>query len=557
MYRNRFLGVVSIVVLFLGAMAHCDAEDTSEKNEPKQQRKPKPSPLITISKETTRISGPIADDGYVMYLEALRLKCKDGVTPERNVVVSLWQAIGPYGELRDADFQKDYFKEMGIDPLPKKGDYYVNIHDVAREHLGAAAADPEVQKLTNELWEQYDEATNGPWTKKEYPLLAKWIESNKKPMEVAVKGIMTRDQYYAPLLAGDDEFGNMLIGVLLPTAMQTREFARLLSARAMYRLGGDDVEGAMNDLLACHRLARHYSKAPTLIEALVCYAIEGIASGGDFNLAHHAKLATKQTKWYHDQLAKMPPPPSVVRCLDICERYGYLDCAVMMARQGPGAFNVIDALAGGGGGGAKVDNPVTRLLARAAIDWDEPMKMGNQFYDRIVAAASLPTFKERAAAAEKIDEEFEKLAASAKDFSGIAASILGVKSARKEIGKKIGTILCALLLPATSAASNAEERIHVGIDLSKLSYAISAYRTEHGKYPDKLDELAPKYIKEVPQDRYSGEPLVYKRESGGYMLYSIGGNLKDDRGVGPFTDGRLPQDDLAVRSPEIMDDKDE
>ena len=540
MNRHPFFGLVFALGLVLGVFAACDAEDASEKKEPKQQRKPKPSPLITISKATTRISGPIADDGYVMYLEALRLKCKEGVTPERNVVVSLWQAIGPYGELRDADLQKDYFKEMGIDPLPKKGNYYVNIHDVASKHLGAAPADPKVQNLTNELWEQYDEATGGPWTKKDYPLLAKWIESNEKPMAVAVKGIMTRDQYYAPLLGGDDEFGNMLVGVLLPTAQQTREFARLLSARAMYRLGGEDVEGAMSDLLACHRLARHYSKAPTLIEALVCYAIEGIASGGDFNLAHHAKLTTKQAQWYHERLAKMPPPPSVVHCLDVCERYMFLDCAVMMARKGPGAFKMIDALAGGGGGGAKVDNPVTRLLARAAIDWDEPMKMGNQFYDRIVAAASLPSFKERAAAAAKIDEEFEKLAESSKDFSGIAASILGVKSARKEIGKKIGTILCALLLPATSAASNAEERIHVGIDLSNLSYAISAYRTEHGKYPDRLDELVPKYVKEVPQDRYSGEPLVYKRESGGYLLYSIGGNLKDDGGVGPFTDGRSP-----------------
>jgi len=358
------------------------------------------------------------------------------------------------------------------------------------------------------------------------------------------------------LLSDDDggEFEGMLVAVLLPTAQQTREFARFLSARAMYRLGNDDVEGAMNDLLACHRLGRHYSKAPTLIEALVCYAIEGIATAGDFRLAHHAQLTAKQVNWYHDQLAKMPPLPEIARCLDVAERYMFLDCCVMMARKGPGALEFVDALAGGGGDAKAADNPVARLLARAAIDWDEPMKMANRYYDRMVAAAKLPTHEARAAANVDADEEVEKIVKSANNFSNIAATILGLKSPRKEIGKRIGGILAALLLPATSAASNAEDRTRMGIELSKLSYALSAYRTEQGKYPDKLSKLAPKYIKEIPQDRYSGDPLIYRRESGGYLLYSIGPNLKDDAGIGPFGDSRGPQDDLAVRSPEIMEE---
>lgn len=553
---NRSIAVLFILGVAMVTFTSVHAEDASDQKEPKKKPARKPSaPLITISPETTRISGPIGDDGYVMYLEALRRKCKEGVTPERNVVVSLWQAIGPNGELRGADeFRAKYFKEMGIEPLPAKGDYYINMHEIARRHLGAVEGDPAVGKLASELWEQHSKAIVGPWTTKEFPLLAKWVESNKRTMDTAVKAIMTRDQYYAPLLTNADggKFDNMLVAVLLPTAQQTREFSRFLVARAMYRLGDSDAEGAMNDLLACHRLGRHYSKAPTLIEALVCYAIEGMATAGDFYLANHAKLTAKQVKWYHEQLAKMPPPPSVAHCIDVCERYMYLDCTVTMARTGPGALELIGALAGDGGEFKEADNPLTRLLARAAIDWDEPMKMGNRFYDRIVAAAKLPTYKERAEAAEAVQMDFEKLAKSGKDFSGLAASLIGLKSTRKELGKKIGAILCALLLPATSVASRAEDRTYVGIELSKLSFALSAYRTEQGGYPNKLSELAAKYIDKIPRDRYSGEPLIYRRKSGGYLLYSVGPNLKDDGGFGPFNSGRDSQDDLAVRSAGIM-----
>src|SRR5262249_52975358 len=54
-----------------------------------------------------------------------------------------------------------------------------------------------------------------------------------------------------------------------------------------------------------------------------------------------------------------------------------------------------------------------------------------------------------------------------------------------------------------------------------------------GKYPARLDDLAPAYLKEVPLDFMDGKPLRYRtKEDGTFLLYSVGEDGKDDGGDG-------------------------
>jgi hypothetical protein len=45
-----------------------------------------------------------------------------------------------------------------------------------------------------------------------------------------------------------------------------------------------------------------------------------------------------------------------------------------------------------------------------------------------------------------------------------------------------------------------------------------------------LSALAPDYLDAIPQDPFDGQPLRYRPQGHGYMLYSIGPDLKDDGG---------------------------
>ncbi|MBI1840934.1 MAG: hypothetical protein HYR88_08810, partial [Verrucomicrobia bacterium] len=53
------------------------------------------------------------------------------------------------------------------------------------------------------------------------------------------------------------------------------------------------------------------------------------------------------------------------------------------------------------------------------------------------------------------------------------------------------------------------------------------------RYPAALAELAPALLASPPQDPFDGQPLRYALKAGGYLLYSIGPDLRDDLGERP------------------------
>ena len=69
-------------------------------------------------------------------------------------------------------------------------------------------------------------------------------------------------------------------------------------------------------------------------------------------------------------------------------------------------------------------------------------------------------------------------------------------------------------------------------DQARLACALERYRLAQGQYPESLDALAARFIENLPHDLVGGQPLKYRRtEDGGYLLYSVGWNEKDDGGV--------------------------
>jgi hypothetical protein len=81
-----------------------------------------------------------------------------------------------------------------------------------------------------------------------------------------------------------------------------------------------------------------------------------------------------------------------------------------------------------------------------------------------------------------------------------------------------------------NAATEAEDRQNVKLELTRLAAALAVHRAEHGAYPESLDELVPGVIERLPADRISGKPFVYKRGAEGFLLYGVGPNGIDEGG---------------------------
>ncbi|HEX7375470.1 MAG TPA: hypothetical protein VF278_00080 [Pirellulales bacterium] len=60
--------------------------------------------------------------------------------------------------------------------------------------------------------------------------------------------------------------------------------------------------------------------------------------------------------------------------------------------------------------------------------------------------------------------------------------------------------------------------------------AIGLYQAERGCPPGKLENLVPDYLHRVPEDPFSGKPLIYKVVSPDYLLYSVNRDGHDDGG---------------------------
>lgn len=71
------------------------------------------------------------------------------------------------------------------------------------------------------------------------------------------------------------------------------------------------------------------------------------------------------------------------------------------------------------------------------------------------------------------------------------------------------------------------------LTLLQVEVALFRYRCDHARYPSRLHELVPAYLKSTPIDPFGlGKPPVYRPLNNGreFLLYSLGQHLKDDGG---------------------------
>jgi hypothetical protein len=108
-----------------------------------------------------------------------------------------------------------------------------------------------------------------------------------------------------------------------------------------------------------------------------------------------------------------------------------------------------------------------------------------------------------------------------------------------------------LLLPALGRFLVEAKKDIARRDVAQCGIAAELYRLDHGAYPESLDALAPKYLAALPNDTFSGQPLLFKSLPDGILIYSVGPNGRDDGGANdefitrPGPVPKSPADDIA------------
>jgi hypothetical protein len=504
------LGLTSAGPAALGALQPPVAAHPAVKQPPA-----KPRVAITISPETTRLTEPFREDGYVDYVAALNARCSEGVTPQNNGAVLFWQAMGP-AALMDtyprAEQVVSYYRMLGISRLPKRADCFARLEEFAIHLQADSSRDEAVDDGRDRraiLEEHYEQALSRPWSRAEFPALAEWMKRNERPLSL-LRRATKKPRFYMPLV--DSQKTPPVLTILLVGTQESRRVARALKARAMLRLQEGKVDEAWEDLMACHRLARQV--------------------GGGFCLRRLPRLLDLSEK------------------IDVGERYACLDAVSTIAREGPGAFGaILDAweeqkeLSGG----------VARSITNAVFDWDEILRMGNVFYDRLVRAVRLTDPHQRRESFRAFERE---LKGKEEGWSNLTRGAwLKAGSPRAEASHNLADVLLALLAPAVDICVLAEDRIRVTQDMTDVALALAAYRSRHGYFPALLSQLTPEYLTRIPSDPFGVDPIRYVSRGPGYLLYSVGPNGNDDNGRTP--DSQPPGDDVVIRTPQTTDHGDQ
>ncbi len=498
---------------------------------------------IIISRETTYIDGPLNPDGTVNYVAYLDAKYSDGVTPENNAAPLLLRAFGSYvlplktvGEtLRRLDLPADFLD----------GDkHFVKWEDRTRPSKAGASATMPSQSDEQDLADEEDEDDEGPSLDDVYdmllagqvhPDLEAWLAENAGPLEL-IRQASDKERYYFPLVTSSKP--PSIVDILCPSLQCHRLAAEAMTTHAALKMTRNDPRGAWDDVLAAHWLARLVGQSPTLIGQLVAVGMDGHASRAGIDLATRGHLPPTRTGELLSKLAALRPVGHVVDTIDTQERFVMLDTVMMLSR--PGGLRA-SGLSG------MTQSPLPNSVD---LDWNQMLRDMNAQYDGMVKPMRLPRFNGRDEAQKAHNEQFEKVSAARP--AGLRMFLLsyGGRPFRGAATTAMTNLLIALLVPTLEQACLLEDRGKMTHEIETLAVALACYHAENGRWPAELKELCPSLLKAIPADRFSGKPLIYKPSEKGYLLYSVGMNMRDDGGQseprGSSTSSADRKDDIVA-----------
>ncbi len=292
---------------------------------------------------------------------------------------------------------------------------------------------------------------------------------------------------------------------MIPNVAPGQDSARLLGWHARLAVSQDRPEQAYEDIWPMTVLAEFSANEPILLSQLSRHFKWLIALTELEQVAAQAPLPAAWNQKFSDRLAALDLPEGLARSLD-GERF-----AISLATfEGMFRGQSLD----GGLFGIQLDQWPDQIG-----DW--PGWIGMQRY----------RFRS------VIRQEY------ASYLDGVRALRLAVvapvpryaemKQKMEEIERSVpaGRMLVKQIVPDLISLNKSLWKIPARVISASVGLALERYRTAKGGYPATLAELVPEFLPTVPVDIFSGQPLIYRTEPGGAVVYSVGPNLKDDGGV--------------------------
>ena len=538
--RVAFAALTTLALSLTGAIA-----DESEKPSQNDAEAPAIEPP-TVSRETTYFLGPLDEDGFVDYVEALNRSAPDyGIANEDNAYVGILQQLDTSDW--DADYRSKLYAVLEL-PLPDLSpattfdfDAYVKHHGLDEEAEQAedkhTVEGPYLRQpfTLNEAQAQFELSLEGPWQTADAPQVATWLDKLNGQLTGVINAVR-REGYYCPLVKTHP--GYSPIDILLPHLGKSRSIARALQARAFHSLGQDKISRAIEDIISMERLSRLITHEQFLISHLVAISIESLANQASRELLVQKDLTAKHVARLRASRRLGPRRLNVEFKISL-ERAFALDGVTDILR---------DANTQAMGRIHKKVLAETEIDPHEMFDLERALRRVNDVYDRL---ADPPRQNSRVDAWSRSIETMlskrrgdpEEILARVRELQENEARAVQTEI-RELVTDAITNLMLSLITPAFESAIKSDRQSLAFSQLVDLGLALRAYQFAQGRYPETLDALVPEYVEAIPLDFATGAPLKYERRGDGVVVYSVGPDGEDDGGRHDLREG-----DIAVMLP--------
>jgi hypothetical protein len=300
---------------------------------------------------------------------------------------------------------------------------------------------------------------------------------------------------------------NDFVSTMLPHVQNVRETATLLKFDGLLRAHDQDLPGALEDVRAILHASRAIGDEQTFISQLVRIACDsvavmmlerslacGVAQEGDLAKLQKELEAEAQTPFFmagfRGERAAIDWMLESVQKGDI----NYLRFRDILRMMGP--------FAGFFGGKGFANSPALDFNAlRMYLNIRGERARHLHYLNEIARATELPTWE-----ALDVIEAKEKAQAANPTFG-------------------LGLVTSCFRLYAADLRAKATLRT------ACTAVASERYRLANGKWPEKLSDLVPRYLAEVPLDPFDGAPLRLVRKGSSLFVYSVSQDKQDQGGA--------------------------
>jgi hypothetical protein len=301
-------------------------------------------------------------------------------------------------------------------------------------------------------------------------------------------------------------------GILLPHLAVIRKLCQILEMRASAELALGQADQAHADLQLVLYLAGTLRDEPIVISQLVRYVcLEGTWQVLWEGLAGH-QWSEPQLRDIMGRLERLNLVADNLRAMNVGERIGMGHGVFEFVRRDPARLSsLMDATQETSE--SPGNWPWLRLVPTGWLYLEEVN------FHQIFESFALPGVDpvEMRVQPGLIRQNGDRLVSTVK--VGPLDAVLGHK------------VMSAILLPALVRIHQRGAGGQVSVDEARVACALELHRRKSGAFPNALDELSSPSFK-PPTDVIGGQPLRYQRGSdGGYVLYSVGWNEKDDGGL--------------------------